>query len=100
MRVTVWRREGLICQLRPRKSIWWSALRRRPKCRARWRSTRVGAGQGWRTRRRSCWAFAGGLAGAERGGGREGAVLVGQVGIEQGLREGVVGDFLVSQECD
>src|ERR1043166_8026087 len=58
MRVTVWRREGLICQLRPRKSIWWSALRRRPECRARWRSTRVGSGQAWSTQRCSWWALA------------------------------------------
>src|SRR5690242_9173494 len=46
MRVTVWRAVALIGQLRPRKSIWWSALTRRRKCRARWRSNRLGSGQG------------------------------------------------------
>src|ERR1041384_3015988 len=100
MRVTVWRREGLICQLRPRKSIWWSALRRRPKCRARWRFHQGWVGAGLEHAALFLVGFGAGLVWGEAGGAADGAVLAGQFGIEQGLREGVVGDLLVSQECD
>ena len=42
--VTVWRAVALLGQLRTRKSTCWSALTRRRRCRARWRSKRLGGG--------------------------------------------------------
>jgi hypothetical protein len=100
MRVTVPRLVGAKGQLRPRKSIWQSALTRRRKWRARWRSNRAVGGQGRIAVRRSTSAWSHAAWGLWPGGAADRGIWVGHPAIQDDLSGGVIGDLFVGQQRD
>jgi hypothetical protein len=98
MSVMLARWVGAMAQLRPRKSIWWSALTRRRKWSARCRFNRAagGAGPDGGAVLHQC-LVPGGIR-AEARGAADGGILVGDLAIQNDLSGGVIADVFVSQE--